>query len=81
MGAPPNHPFLDGIFHLGNHPFWDTSISGNLHLPLFASIKICTSAHGPAPSSSPNPATGNFPGVPPRRNRPVPEKLVGSLAS
>ena len=24
MGGPPNHPFIDGIFHEINHPFWGT---------------------------------------------------------
>ena len=32
LGAPPNHPFLDGIFHEINHHFWGTPIYGNPHM-------------------------------------------------
>jgi hypothetical protein len=27
MGVPPNHPFLDGIFHEINHLFWGTPMT------------------------------------------------------
>jgi hypothetical protein len=28
-GVPPNHPFIDGMFHEINHPFGGTTIYGN----------------------------------------------------
>ena len=31
MVVPPNHPFLIGISIL-NHPFWGTTIFGNIHI-------------------------------------------------
>ena len=32
IGVPPNHPFLDRIFHEINHPFWGTPNLGKPHL-------------------------------------------------
>jgi len=32
MGVPPNHPFLDGIFHEINHPAIGVAILGNIHV-------------------------------------------------
>ena len=32
IGVPPNHPFLDGIFHEISHPIWGTPILGTPHM-------------------------------------------------
>ena len=37
LGAPPNHPFIDGISPKITPPFWGTPISGNTHI---LSIKL-----------------------------------------
>ena len=34
IGVPPNHPFVDGIFHELNHPFWGTPMDGNSQMDI-----------------------------------------------
>ena len=34
MGAPPNHPFIDG-FSVINPPFWGTTIYGTSHIYIY----------------------------------------------
>ena len=34
LGVPPNHPFIDGIFHEINRPFGGTTIDGNPHMSM-----------------------------------------------
>ena len=47
-GVPLNHLFMDG-FSTINHPFWDTSILGNLHLASYSPCllgRICIPSPG-----------------------------------
>ena len=32
--VPPNHPWINRVFHDFHHPFWDTPIFGNTHIDL-----------------------------------------------
>ena len=39
MGAPPNHPFIDG-FSVKNPPFWGTTIYGTPHIYTYIHIYL-----------------------------------------
>ena len=51
IGVPPNHPFIDRIFHEINHPFWGTPILGNLQMR--CRFNHCQPLVKPVPTTTP----------------------------
>ena len=35
---PPNHPWINSVFHDVHHPFWGTTILGTPHIPLWLEV-------------------------------------------